>query len=58
MTGRTILANYIVDHNSEEIYTFLENLRNESFRGHRSPKDFIINWLEEDHGDQIHKGAE
>ena len=50
MTGKTILANYIVDHSSEEVYTFLENLRNKSFHGQKSPRAFIIDWLEEDHG--------
>ena len=50
MTGKTILANYIVDHSSEEVYTFLENLRNKSFHGQKSPRAFIIDWVEEDHG--------
>lgn len=50
MTGKECLSKYCQEHNGEEIYNFLERLRNESF-GWTDSRGFIIGWLDEEIGE-------
>lgn len=45
MTGKEILIKYCQEHDGEEIYNFLDCLRNESMN-YTDSRRFIIEWLD------------
>ena len=48
MTGKEILIKHCQEHDAEEIYSFLQWLRNES-RNYTDSRRYIIEWLKDNH---------